>query len=176
MMAKIDQTKALLRDADQLRSILAALEKSENRLEQEHGREHAQAWARAQLSTLNESQLIAVEWALFDQRRELIGDGDTPDAALKELANAFGGRIEKETARLSKSQKERAKTQTERTDRYRQIARTIVAKGHDRFSSVRDFHRRCDNHPDLEKLSDEQARKYIREARKELEESNGQSN
>ncbi len=176
MMAKIDQTKALLREADKLQSMLAALERSENRLEQELGREQARAWAIAQLSTLNESQIIAVRWALFDQRRELIGDVDAPDAALKELAIAFGGRIENETARLSKSQKERAKTQTERTDRYRQIARTIVAKGYDRFSSVRDFHRGCDNHPDLERLSDEQARKYIREARKELEESNGQGN
>ena len=167
-MAKVEQAKTLAREAARLRKEVDALQAQRSPLEEKLGADGARAWSLSQLATLSESQLLAVRWALFDQRRALLGSPEVPAEALQQLEESLEVRAQQQTERLAKGARGREETQRAKTDRYRQIAREVIARGFDRFERIREFHKRVSLDPNLldYRLSDRQAREYLAEAKK----------
>lgn len=99
MMAKQEQLDAAAAEARLLELLLKAADEQFNELEDLIGKEQAQIYARAQVSTLTDSQARAVQWVLFDQRRELLGALEIGQA-LQSLKRQFEQAADRENLRV----------------------------------------------------------------------------
>jgi hypothetical protein len=165
-MPKKELAEANAVDAERLLKLFEETEAEANELEDRIGREQAQVWAIAQLKALNESQLLAVRWCLFDQRRELVSDGVALKSALQGLKHQMEELVRYETKRHSSIRDAISDSdRVQDADRYFKIARQVIALGLKGSDAKAEYDNECKRRG-LAVHSDTQRRHYLRKARR----------
>lgn len=165
-MSKKKLAEAQLVEAERLLKDFEGIAATTNELEEEIGREQAQVWAIAQLNALNESQLLAVRWCLFDQRRELVSDGVALKSALKGLKHQMEELVRYETKRHSSIRDAISDSdRVQNADEYLKIASQVIARGLKGSDAKAEYDNECKRRG-LAVHSDTQRRHYLRKARK----------
>jgi hypothetical protein len=163
---KIENLEEASNAAQQLLEEFEKIGSRSNELEDMFGKEQAYIWSWAQLTTLSASQLRAVRWCLFDQRRALLGDPGDFKRILEDYKNVTGKALSLEIKRRSSIKDAVADSdRVQNATRYLEVAREVLALGVTGSQAKAMFDNEC-HHEGLSVLSDTQRRHYFRTARR----------
>lgn len=165
-MSKKKLAEAQLVEAERLLKDFEGIEAKTNDLEEEIGKMQARFWSIAQINTLNLDQLRAVRWALFQQRREILGDGETLKSTLRDFIHIMKNIALREKIRERKIKEAVADSwRVQNADGYLKIASQVIARGLKGSDAKAEYDNECKRRG-LAVHSDTQRRHYLRKARK----------